>query len=79
MNELLKDPKSLKESIKAKIKDMVYKPKKTVARKPAVKKPVIKKTITEKTIEELANSMSGHRNPPTPTKKVRVKKEAEQQ
>jgi hypothetical protein len=27
----------------------------------------------------LANSMSGHRNPPTPTKKVRVKKEAEQQ
>jgi hypothetical protein len=79
MNELLKDPKSLKESIKAKIKDMVYKPKKTVVRKPVVKKPVIKKTITEKTIEELANSMSGHRNPPTPTKKVRVKKEAEQQ
>jgi hypothetical protein len=79
MNELLKDPKSLKESIKAKIKDMVYKPKKTVTRKPAVKKTVVKKTITEKTIEELANSMPGHRNPPTPTKKVRVKKEAEQQ
>lgn len=83
MNELLKDPKSLKESIKAKIKEMVYKPKKAVAKKPAVKavakKPAIKKTITEKTIEELANSMPGHRNPPTPTKKVRVKKEAEQQ
>ena len=78
--ELLKDPKSLKESIKAKIKDMVYgKPKRAVAKKPTVKKPILKKTITEKTIEELANSMSDHRNPPTPTKKVRVKKEAEQQ
>ena len=79
MRELLKDPNSLKESIKAKIKDMVYKPKKTVAKKPIVKKPILKKTITEKTIEELANSMPVHRNPPTPTKKVRVKKETEQQ
>lgn len=53
MNELLKDPKSLKESIKEKIKEMVYnKPKKivrkTTTRKPATKKPTTKPT--EKTV-----------------------------
>ncbi len=46
-NELLKDPKSLKESIKAKIKEMVYsKPatKKPAAKRPATKKPAVAKT-----------------------------------
>jgi hypothetical protein len=45
-NELLKDPKSLKESIKAKIKEMVYsKPatKKPAAKRPATKKPAVAK------------------------------------
>jgi hypothetical protein len=90
MRELLKDPKSLKENIKEKIKDMVYgKPKKPVAKRAAVKKPVAKtvakrpvakKKITEQTIEELANNMPGHRNPPNPSvAKKTVKKEAEQQ
>ena len=86
MRELLKDPKALKESIKSKIKDMVYgKPKRVVAKKPVAKKPVaktvtkrpvVKKNITEHTIEELANNMPGNRN--TPISKI-VKKETEQQ
>ena len=86
MRELLKDPKALKESIKSKIKDMVYgKPKRAVAKKPVAKKPVaktvtkrpvVKKNITEHTIEELANNMPGNRN--TPISKI-VKKETEQQ
>jgi len=85
MRELLKDPKSLKESIKAKIKDMVYgKPKRAVAKKPVAKtvaktvtkRPVVKKNITEHTIEELANNMQGNRN--SPISKI-VKKETEQQ
>lgn len=90
MKELLKDPKSLKESIKSKIIDMVYsKPKKVVSKRTTTKKPVaktvakrpvVKKNITEKTIEELANNMPGHRNPPNPTSvKKTIKKEAEQQ
>lgn len=90
MRELLKDPKSLKESIKSKIKDMVYgKPKKPVAKrstsktpvaKTVAKRPVVKKKIVEKTIEELANNMPGHRNPPNPPSvKKTIKKEAEQQ
>jgi hypothetical protein len=79
MNELLKDPRSLKENIKDKIKEMVYKPKKAVVKKTVAKRPPVKKTITKKTIEELANNMQDHINKPTPTKKVRVKKEAEQQ
>ena len=86
MRELLKDPKALKESIKSKIKDMVYgKPKRVVAKKPVAKKPVaktvtkrpvVKKNITEHTIEVLANNMPGNRN--TPISKI-VKKETEQQ
>ena len=90
MRELLKDPKSLKESIKSKIKDMVYgKPKKPVAKRAVAKKPVaktvtkrpvVKKNITEQTIEELANNMPGHRNPPNPPSvKKTIKKETEQQ
>jgi hypothetical protein len=90
MRELLKDPKTLKESIKSKIKEMVYgKPKRTVAKRPAVKKtatktvakrPVAKKNIAEKTIEELANNMPGHRNITNTTSvKKTIKKEAEQQ
>jgi len=90
MRELLKDPKALKESIKSKIKDMVYgKPKKPVAKRPATKtpvaktvakRPVVKKKIVEKTIEELANNMPGHRNPPSPPSvKKTIKKETEQQ
>jgi len=80
----------LKESIKSKIKDMVYgKPKKPVAKRPATKtpvaktvakRPVVKKKIVEKTIEELANNMPGHRNPPNPPSvKKTIKKETEQQ
>lgn len=89
MKELLKDPKSLKENIKSKIKEMVYgKPKRAVKKpvaktptaKTVAKRPVAKKKIAEKTIEELANNMPGHRNPPNPeTAKKTIKKEAEQQ
>jgi hypothetical protein len=45
-NELLKDPKSLKESIKAKIKEMVY--SKTATKKPAAKRPATKKPAVTK-------------------------------
>jgi hypothetical protein len=90
MRELLKDPKSLKESIKAKIKDMVYGKPKRVVKKPAPKKPVAKtvakrpvakKKIVEPTIEELANNMQDHINKPTPTttSKRTTKKETEKQ
>jgi hypothetical protein len=87
MSELFKDPKSLKESIKVKIKDMVYgKPvakrsttKKPVAKKP-VAKPVAKRTTPKTDISETpTDNMPGHRNPPAAPKKTRVKKETEQQ
>ena len=78
MSELFKDPKSLKESIKVKIKDMVYgKPaaKRTVAKKPVAKKPVakpvVKRTTPKKDISETPA--------PVAPKKTRVKKETEQQ
>lgn len=78
MSELFKDPKSLKESIKEKIKDMVYgKPvaKRAVVKKPTVKKPtakpVAKRTTPKKDISETPVQVA--------PKKTRVKKETEQQ
>ena len=69
MNELLKDPKSLKERISNKIREMVYEKdkksvKKEVVRKTPARKPSVKKTttVTENT-----------------TPKRVVKKETEQQ
>lgn len=82
-NELLRDPKSLKESIKAKITEMVYSksvtPKRTAAKKPAaakktVAKPAAKRPATKKSVEEPTVEIK----PATP-KRTRVKKEAEQQ
>ena len=89
MAELLKDPKSLKESIKSKIREMVYKKsvaKKPVAKKPVVKKPLVKpvakpvtkRTTPKKDISETPTDMSEHINTPTP-KRTRTKKETEQQ
>lgn len=86
MRELLKDPKTLKESIKSKIKDMVYgKPvvkravvKKSVAKKP-VAKPVAKRTTPKKDISETPTDNTVNINTPTTPKKTRTKKETEQQ
>lgn len=87
MAELLKDPKSLKESIKSKINEMVYKKsvaKKTVAKKPVAKKPVAKpvakRTTPKKDILETpTESISEHINPTPAPKRTRTKKETEQQ
>ena len=51
-NELLKDPKSLKESIKSKIKEMVYS---KTTRKPATRKPAAKRPVSAK---EKQNSLA---------------------
>jgi len=78
MRELLKDPKNLKESIKSKIKEMVYgkpAPKRTVAKKPVAKKPVAK-PVTKRTTPKKDLTES---NPPVAAKKTRTKKETEQQ
>ena len=87
MAELLKDPKSLKESIKSKIREMVYKKsvtKKPVAKKPVAKKPVAKpvakRTTPKKDILETpTESISEHINPTPAPKRTRTKKETEQQ
>ena len=61
-NELLKDPKSLKESIKSKIKEMVY--SKAAARKPAAKRPVSAKEKQNSLAEKkpIAKRQSAKRN-----------------
>jgi hypothetical protein len=91
MAELLKDPKSLKESIKSKIREMVYKKsvaKKPVAKKPVVKKPVVKpvaKPVAKRTtpkkdiLETPTENISEHINPTPAPKRTRTKKETEQQ
>ena len=86
MRELLKDPKTLKERIKVKIKEMVYDkptPKRAVTKKPVSKpvaKPVAKRTTQKKDISETpTDNMPGHRNTPAAPKKTRTKKETEQQ
>jgi hypothetical protein len=86
MSELLKDPKSLKESIKSKIKEMVYgkkpikKPmvKKPVAKKP-VAKPVTKRTTPKKNLSETTDKIPEDINPTAAPKRTRIKKETEQQ
>jgi len=73
MRELLKDPKNLKESIKSKIKEMVYgkpAPKRTVAKKPVAKKPVAKPVAKRTTPKKDLT------NPPA-AGKTRTKKETE--
>lgn len=79
MRELLKDPKNLKESIKAKIKEMVYgkpAPKRAAVKKPVVKKPVAK-TVTKRTTPK--KDISGTTDTISTPKKTRTKKETEQQ
>jgi hypothetical protein len=87
MAELLKDPKSLKESIKSKIREMVY--KKSVAKKPVAKKPVAKKPVAKPVakrttpkkdiLETPTENISEHINPTPAPKRTRTKKETEQQ
>jgi len=84
--ELLKDPKSLRESIKAKIREMVYeKPK--PARKAAARKPVAKKTAAKITAKK-HDALNIEKDPMlakdleqiiAPKKKKTVKKETEKQ
>jgi hypothetical protein len=82
-NELLKDPKSLKERIKSKITEMVY--SKNMVKKAPVKKSVAKpvaKTVAKratvkKDLSETPDSIPV--NKPTATKGTRTKKETEQQ
>jgi len=81
-NELLKDPKSLKESIKAKINEMVY--SKSAPKKPAARKPVAKKTTAKPAAKRPATKKSVEESPiegikPATPKRTRVKKETEQQ
>lgn len=81
MAELLKDPKSLKESIKSKIREMVYgKPvaKRAVAKKPVAKKPVAK-PVAKRMTPKKDISETPTDNIPTAPKKTRTKKETEQQ
>ena len=88
MSELFKDPKSLRESIKSKIKEMVYgKPttKRPATKKPVTKtmakpvaKPVTKRTTPKKDISETPKDTMNINTQVTP-KKTRVKKETEQQ
>jgi hypothetical protein len=72
--ELLKDPKSLKESIKSKIRDMVY--TKSVKKRTVVKKPVVG-TVTKTVKKDLSEKMK--ENTIVVPKKTRAKKETEQQ
>ena len=81
MAELLKDPKSLKESIKSKIREMVYeKPvaKRAVAKKPVAKKPVAK-PVAKRMTPKKDISETPTENIPAAPKKTRTKKETEQQ
>ena len=83
MNELLKDPKVLKESIKAKISEMVYKKKTTrkpVAKKPVAKKPVAKKPVAKKPVTKpISSKRNLKRDLTDSTKDINiVKKETEQ-
>ena len=84
MKELLKDPKNLKESIKVKIKEMVYgKPvvKRAVAKKPVAKKPVAKKPVA-KPVAKRTTPKKDLSNPTeniSATNKNSTKKETEQQ
>ena len=76
MSELFKDPKSLKESIKLKIKEMVY--GKPVAKRPATKKPVAKKPVA-KPVAKRTTPKTDISETTVEPKKTRVKKETEQQ
>jgi hypothetical protein len=68
-NELLKDPKALKERIANKIREMVYeKDKKVVVKRATTKKSTIKKDLSEKPTEKIVSP-----------KRTRTKKETEQQ
>ena len=76
MSELFKDPKSLKESIKLKIKEMVY--GKPVAKRPATKKPVAKKPVA-KPVAKRTTPKTDISETTVEPKKTRAKKETEQQ
>lgn len=77
MRELLKDPKSLKESIKSKIKEMVY--GKPAAKKPTPKKPVAKKPVAKPVAKRTTPKKDISETPTIEPKKTRIKKETEQQ
>jgi len=77
MSELLKDPKSLKESIKLKIKEMVY--GKPVTKRPVAKKPVVKKPVAKPVTKRTTPKKDISETPTVEPKKTRVKKETEQQ
>lgn len=69
MNELLKDPKALKERISNKIREMVYEKDKKAVKKEVVRKAPARKTTIKKTVTTTENTAP----------KRSVKKETEQQ